>query len=307
MARIAVIDTGTNSSRLLIAEGTGEGIREVVRQTTITRLGEGVDSRGRLSREATGRVSACVAGYAATIGELGTARSLVIATSSVRDAENGERFIAGLAASFGFEHRLLSGEEEAWLAFSGATMDVDEGVKVLLFDVGGGSTEIVAGRAEEVEFSSSMKMGCVRVRERFLRQDPASASEISAAAEYIDHQLKEEVDHTHLRDLEMVLAVAGTVTTLAAIDLGLETYQRELVHGHRLSRARVDELLSLLSGMTVAERLRIPVIEEGRADVITAGALIVSRLLAYLGIPEFTVSEHDILEGAALALAGNRL
>lgn len=308
MARVAVIDTGTNSTRLLVAEVTGEAVREIVRQTTITRLGEGVDLNGRLAAAAKKRVLECLVRYAATIGEVGVERALIIATSSVRDASNGPEFIQSMAHASSYDYRILTGEEEASLSFSGAAMDdFDEARNVMLFDVGGGSTEVVIGRSRRVEFAASMDLGCVRLKERFFHADPASPGEINRAAAYVDKKFEKSLTKSQLAGLEETIAVAGTVTTLAAVDLGLETYDRDMVHGHVLTKARVNIMLDMFSGMTISQRLLMPVMEEGRADVIVAGALIVSRLLDYTGVHEFTVSEHDILDGAALAMAGGRL
>lgn len=307
MARVAVIDTGTNSTRLLVADVAGETVREIVRQTTITRLGEGVDKSGRLASPARERVLECLVRYAATAGEVGVERGLIIATSSVRDAADGEEFLRSLAEVSSYDYRILTGEEEAALSFTGAAMDIDEASRVMLFDVGGGSTEVVIGRRRQVEFAASMNLGCVRLKERFLFADPVSPAEIKNAAAYVDNELQKSVSREALAGIEQAIAVAGTVTTLAAVDLGLESYDRELVHGHVLTQARVDSLLDMFSAMNIRQRLQIPVLEAGRADVIVAGALIVSRLLDFTGVPEFTVSEHDILDGAALAMAGGQL
>lgn len=307
MARVAVIDTGTNSTRLLVAEVTGESVREIVRQTTVTRLGEGVDVSGRLAPGAKERVLECLVGYAATIGEVGVDRALIIATSSMRDAADGREFLKAMAQTSSYDYRLLTGEEEAALGFSGAAMDIDTAGKVLLFDVGGGSTEVVIGRGRLVEFAASTNLGCVRLKERFIKTDPVAPEEIDTAAAFIDAELGKSVDKGRLEGIDEAIAVAGTATTLAAVDLGLESYDRDLVHGHVLTGARVDAMLGMLSNMTISQRLQFPVMEEGRADVIVTGALIVSRLLAYSGVHEFTVSEHDILDGTALAMAAGRL
>jgi exopolyphosphatase/guanosine-5'-triphosphate,3'-diphosphate pyrophosphatase len=307
MNRVAVIDTGTNSTRLLVAERSDDGIREILREANITRLGEGVDSRGLLSDSAMERVYGCMGRYAASIGELEAGRALIIATSSVRDAGNGPSFIDSLARNFSFEGRVLSGEEEAALSFAGAMSGVPAERRGLLFDVGGGSTEVVVGRDGQTDFSVSMDIGCVRIKERFFNHDPADEAELAEAADFIDSVFAELIPRRELEGLHTARAVAGTVTTLAAIDAGLETYNREKVHGHVLRRTQVDRLLGMLARMTVNERLMIPTMETGRADVIVAGGLIVSRLLEYTGIDEFMVSELDILDGAALAMLNGRL
>lgn len=307
MTRLAVIDTGTNSTRLLVAEVAGKSVREIVRHTTITRLGEGVDKAHRLTPDAMSRVKECMARYAATIGELGVPKALIIATSSLRDAADGKDFLESLAGTYSFGYRLLSGKEEAALSFLGATADLGEGKRTLLFDVGGGSTEVVIGAGRQIDFSVSMNLGCVRIRERFFRDDPVSSRELVEATRYLDTELEKGIDMRLLPAVEEAIAVAGTVTTLAAIDLGLETYDRALVHGHVMKSLRTGKLLEMLCRMTADQRLQISTMEPGRADVIVAGALIVTRLLHVTGIDEFTVSERDILDGAALAMAEGRL
>lgn len=307
MTRLAVIDTGTNSTRLLVADASPGMVREVFRQTTITRLGEGVQQSDVLTPKARQRVFDCVESYAATIGELGAMRALVIATSSVRDARDGDEFLVSLAQRFVFDHRLLTGQEEASLSYAGATMELDPGIKAMLFDVGGGSTELVVGYGELVQFAVSMKLGCVRLREQFFRADPVTAREIDAATRFIDAQLQAEVASASVNGVQQTLAVAGTVTALAAIDLGLEVYDRDLVHGHVLTRKTIDGIFDMISAMSVVERMNLPGMEPGRADVIVAGALIVARLIRHVGLSEITVSEYDIMDGVALAMAAGRL
>lgn len=307
MSRIAVIDTGTNSTRLLIAETGTDGIHEVMRQTEITRLGQGVDDKGRLSDEAKERVHQCLIRYAAIIGELGAERAMIIATSSIRDAADGRAFLRSQAESLGFDGVLLTGELEAELSFAGGTMDMEKDAKTMLFDIGGGSTEIVLGRGESIEYSISLNLGCVRLKERYLKTDPLADSEMAAAADFIEAELQNTNVIDHLEGLQQAIAVAGTVTTLAAIDMGLETYDRDLIHNYKLSRTRIDRLTAELAAMSLEQRMMIPVMEKGRADVIAAGSLIVSGLLKFTGTDEFAVSEHDILDGTALAMKRGRL
>ena len=224
-----------------------------------------------------------------------------------RSAVDGLAFLEALAGRFAFGYRLLSGEEEAGLSLSGAAMELSGDTRAMLIDVGGGSTEVVIGTRGHTDFSLSMNLGCVRLREKFLGSDPPTADEIGAAKEFVDAELRKKIPRGEFADLEVCLAVAGTVTTLAAVDLNLEAYDREMVHGHVLSRTRVREIFQAMVSMTLTERMHLPSMEAGRADVITAGTLIVLRLLEYAGIDEFTVSEHDILDGAALAMADGRL
>lgn len=307
MTRLAVIDTGTNSTRLLVADTSAGMVREVLRQTTITRLGEGVQQSGMLAPSAKQRVSDCMTGYAATIGELGAMRAIVIATSSLRDARDGDDFLTLLARRFAFDCRLLSGEEEAALSYAGATMGLAPGIRALLFDVGGGSTELVVGRGELVEFAVSMDLGCVRLQELYFRDDPTSSGEIDAATRFIDARLQDEVPRARVSGVQHSLAVAGTVTALAAIDLGLEEYDRDLVHGHVLTHKTIKRIFDMISSMTGVQRLELPGMEPGRADVIIAGSLIVDRLMGHVGLDEITVSEYDIMDGVALAMAASRL
>lgn len=307
MTRLAAIDTGTNSTRLLIAEPGPEGLREVVRQTEVTRLGEGVDLQGRLAPGARERVYACMGRYAAIIGELGVDRVLVVATSSVRDAADGESFLKELTALFKFDHLLLTGSQEAALAFSGALSGRQPGKKTMMFDVGGGSTEVVVGQDEEIWFAVSMDIGCVRIRERFFAEDPPSLRELQTATDFIDARLAMKLPAAEFSQVDQTLAVAGTVSALAALDRGLETYDRELVHGHTLTHKRISEMMAVLGRQSTAQRMQSSIMEPGRADVIVAGTLIVERLLAYCGLNEIIVSEHDILDGIALAMYKGRL
>ncbi|MHB0914115.1 MAG: Ppx/GppA phosphatase family protein [Thermoleophilia bacterium] len=296
----AVIDTGTNSTRLLIAAVHESGLTEIVRRTRITRLGEGVDASGHLDAGARSRVEACVEEYAALIEAHGAATAILIATSSVRDAADGTEFMNGLADRHGFTFRLLDGDQEARLAFRGAVMGVPARDEIMMFDIGGGSTEIVVGSQGHVSYSRSLQLGCVRIREKFLLDDPPGPGQLDNATGFIDEQLAAAMPPS-IAAVYKVLAVAGTMTTLAAWDLGLERYDRHRVHGHVLTSAGVDEMYGRLSAMTAGERMEISVIEAGRADVIVAGALIASRMLKIAGIPAVTISETDILEGALMA------
>ncbi len=307
--RVAVIDTGTNSTRLLVADVSNGMVDELDRRTRVTRLGEGVDRSGHLEGPAKDRVRQCVSGYAEVIEKLGAERAIIIATSSVRDAANGGQFLAELARSHSsqgrtFSYRILSGNQEAALSFKGSTMETDPSLRVLLFDIGGGSTEVAAGSGGNVEYARSLRLGCVRLSERMLKSDPPAAGELAAAAAYIDALFDSEIDRQAVSVPDLAMGVAGTITALAAIDLGLEVYDRARVHCHRLTRGCVDSWLSKLAAMTVAEKMDcFPTMEPGRADVIVGGALIASRLLRYTGVEEFAVSERDILDGAAVALA----
>ncbi|MHB8159767.1 MAG: Ppx/GppA phosphatase family protein [Thermoleophilia bacterium] len=299
--RIAVIDTGTNSTRLLVAEVKNGQVSELKRLTTITRLGEKMGSGGHLQPAARERVEKCINNYAGQIEKLGADRVITLATSSVRAAIDGEEFLRKIARSRGYDWKLLSGEQEACLTYAGATLGVGHDDRVMLFDVGGGSTEIVSGINTEADFIRSLDIGCVRLTERFLYSDPVDNKELEDSAGFIESVLKRELDPGSGNKSDKTIAVAGTATSLAAIDLGLTAYDRKRVDGHVLPTGRIEELLHGLATMTLAEKLEIPTMEKGRADVIVAGTLILERLASYFGVTELQISERDILDGAALA------
>jgi exopolyphosphatase / guanosine-5'-triphosphate,3'-diphosphate pyrophosphatase len=278
--RVAAVDLGTNSTRLLVADANGT-LEEVVRRLAITRLGEGVDERRVLLPVPIARVRNVLVDYRREAEALGAERTLCIATSAVRDAENGEAFLGEIEWSYGFTTRLLSGEEEAEMTLRGIGA-VEPGT--LVVDIGGGSTEVqVVG----TDVRESIDVGCVRLTERF----------------------GEDVDavRSHLRGLlpaaspERAVGVAGTVTTLAALDLALPEYDPERIHGHVLTRAAVEELTARLAAMSVEERAQV--VEPGRAPVIVAGAAILAEVLAFYELDRVRASERDILHGAALAAA----
>jgi exopolyphosphatase / guanosine-5'-triphosphate,3'-diphosphate pyrophosphatase len=289
--RVAAIDLGTNTTRLLVADVDGDGVEEVLRRSVITRLGEGVDERRRLLPLPIARVRNVLTEYRRAAEQLGAERALLVATSAVRDAENGEAFLGEIEWSYGFATRLLSGDEEAALTLRGigTGRHVDE--KTLVVDVGGGSTELVLGSQR-----SSVDVGSVRATERYLRTDPPTREELDACANDI---------RSHLPDLEVATAVgvAGTVTSLAALDLGLDEYDRERVDGHTLTLAGAERLLERLAAMPLAERRRVPALDPERAPVIVGGALILVEVLRRYGLDAFEVSERDILDGAALEAA----
>lgn len=278
--RVAAVDLGTNSTRLLVADANGS-LEEIVRRLTITRLGEGVDARGKLLPLPMARVRNVLSDYRRELEALGAERTLCIATSAVRDAENGEAFLGEIEWSYGFATRLLTGAEEAALTLRGIGA-VEPGT--LVVDIGGGSTELqVVGTDVRV----SLDIGCVRLTERF-------GEDVGAVREHVREQLPRAI-------AERGIGVAGTVTTLAALDLGLEVYEPERIHGHRISSASVDEQLARLATMSVEERAQI--VEPGRAPVIVAGAAILAEILACYGLEAIEASERDILHGAALAAA----
>ena len=297
MTRVAAVDLGTNSTRLLVADVEGDRLHEVVRLLTITRLGEGVDRRRRLLPVPITRVRNCLTQYRRTLEEHGAERTLAIATSAVRDAENGEAFLGEIEWSYGFTTRLLDGDQEAAMMVRGVTAGRPPLENTLIVDIGGGSTElVVTSNGEAPAASTSLNIGCVRLTERFLRMDPPSKPELAAAGAYVRSLLPPY-------GARSAIGVAGTVTTLATLDLELDEYDPELTHGHRISREAVERELERLARMTLAERLEVPGIEAGRAQVIVAGLVVLREILDAYGLDEIEVSERDILHGAAFAAA----
>ena len=306
--RVAAVDCGTNSIRLLIADVLPDGSEtEIERRMRIVRLGQGVDATGRLGSEALARTFAACDEYAELITESGATELRFVATSATRDASNREEFADGVRARLGVEPEVVSGDEEAGLSFRGATRAVSAGTEIhptpyLVVDIGGGSTEFVLG-ADIVTAARSVDIGCVRMTERHFHDDPPREAQIAEAKRDIDAAIDlaaQTVDLTHAKTL---VGVAGSVTTIAALALGLETYDRERVH---LSRIPVDEVRRIareLLSTSHAERAAHTVIHPGRVDVIGAGALVLVQIMDRLGLPEIVVSEHDILDGIALSLA----
>ena len=278
--RVAAVDLGTNSTRLLVADTNGT-LDEVVRRLVITRLGEGVDERRRLLPVPIARVRNVLTDFRHELEALGAERTLCIATSAVRDAENGEVFLGEIQQCYGFTTRLLSGEEEAELTLRGIGT-VEPGT--LVVDIGGGSTEIqLIGSAVR----ASLDIGCVRLTERF-------GEDVDAIREHVRRLLPEA-------HAARAVGVAGTVTTIAALDLGLAEYDPKRIHGHLISTAAASAQTARLAALSVAERAKI--IEPGRAPVIVAGAAILTEILRFYGLDEIEASERDILHGAALAAA----
>jgi exopolyphosphatase / guanosine-5'-triphosphate,3'-diphosphate pyrophosphatase len=294
--RVAAVDLGTNSTRLLVADVNGTRLDEVVRRLTITRLGEGVDARRLLLPLPIARVRNCLADYRRELEELGAERTLAIATSAVRDAENGEAFLGEIEWSYGFTTRLLDGSEEAAMMVEGVLAERSPGGEVLIVDIGGGSTELVLAKEGEARESVSLDVGCVRVTERYLGSDPPSLPELAAAAAYVRALLPEH-------DARHAIGVAGTVTTLATLDLCLAEYDPLQTHGHRIPMSSVERELERLSSLTLAERTTVPGIEPGRAPVIVGGLVILREIMSTYELAEIEVSERDILHGAALAAA----
>jgi exopolyphosphatase/guanosine-5'-triphosphate,3'-diphosphate pyrophosphatase len=299
--RVAAVDLGTNSTRLLVADVEDGTIGEVARRLKITRLGEGVDERKRLLPVPIARVRNVLTDFRREAEELGAERTLAIATSAVRDAENGEAFLGEIEWSYGFQTRLLTGHEEAELTFRGVSLGRTLTEETLVIDIGGGSTELVAGGPDGLRFHDSLDIGCVRLTERFLRSDPPSKDELAECAGAVRALLAERVPN----DVRpgTAIGVAGTVTSLAALDLRLDEYDPEQIRGHTLAASAVAEQLERLASLPVAERRKVPALEPERAPVIVAGAVILREALDHFGLESLEASERDILDGAALEAA----
>jgi len=301
--RVGVIDIGTNSTRLLIADVDGARIEEVERRTTVTNLGRGVEHTGSICSDAVDDVCRVIGDYKARYEELGAERTMAFATSAVRDAVNGDAFIAELRERFGLEARLLSGEEEAHLTYLGATNGRADADATVVFDVGGGSTELVVGRGGDVSFHTSLQAGTIRQSERHLTGDPPQPHELEELADDVRGLIGEALADGPEPERRRAIAVAGTPTSLAAIDQELEPYDPERVHGYRLGLAPIQRMLSRLASLPLTERLRVTGLHPGRAPTIVAGAVILVQVMRAFGIDEVEVSERDILHGSALSLS----
>ncbi|PZS20466.1 MAG: exopolyphosphatase [Pseudonocardiales bacterium] len=303
--RVAAIDCGTNSIRLLVADPSDGGLVDVVRDMRIVRLGEGVDRSRRLSAAALERTRAALSDYAVTIAAHGTERVRMVATSATRDASNREVFVAMARAVLGAEPEVISGAQEAELCFAGAVTGLS-GVNgpVLVADIGGGSTELVRGDTSEARplGSHSMDVGCVRMTERYLHDDPPTPDQIRATVADVRCAIATAASDVAISMPATFVGVSGTVTTLAAIALRLDRYDAAAIHGATLSAPQVDDITSRLLVMTRVERAALPAMHPGRVDVIGAGALVLRTLLEATGASQVIASEHDILDGIALSL-----
>jgi exopolyphosphatase/guanosine-5'-triphosphate,3'-diphosphate pyrophosphatase len=297
MTRVAAVDLGTNSTRLLVADVEGNQLEEILRLLTITRLGEGVDQRRRLLPVPIARVRNTLSEYRRELEAHGAERTLAVGTSAIRDAENGEAFLGEIEWSYGFATLLLDGDEEAAMMVRGVAAGREAPVEdTLVVDIGGGSTELVVSANGGPPTMTSVDVGCVRVTERFLASDPPTAAELTEAGAYVRSLLPDY-------EAKDAIGVAGTVTTLATLDLGLAEYDPERTHGHRIPRETVERELARLAAMPLAERLRVPGLEPGRAPVIVAGLVVLREIIDAYGLDEIEASERDILHGAALAAA----
>jgi exopolyphosphatase / guanosine-5'-triphosphate,3'-diphosphate pyrophosphatase len=301
--RVAVIDIGTNSTRLLISDVEGANAEQVERRTTVTNMGRGVDHTNLICADAVEDVCRVIADYMARYEEMGAERVMAIATSAVREAANGEAFIAELRERFDLDTRLLTGEEEAHLTYLGATAHRAEGEPTLVFDIGGGSTELIVGTGMHVGFHTSLQAGTIRQSERHLTSDPPDPHELEDLASEVRNLIDGAVAEQPAAAPARAIAVAGTPTSLAAVDQALEPYDPGRVHGYRLGMRKIQRMLSRLSSLPLAERLRVPGLHPGRAPTIVAGAVILVQVMRAFGLEEIEVSELDILHGSALSAA----
>ena len=305
--RVAVVDIGTNSTRLLIADVSQEGaLTQLYRESIVTRLGEGVDATGRLADAPMQRVFATLGRYRRAIDEHGVTATTAVLTSAVRDASNGAEFTAAVRDGFGLDARTIDGGEEASLTFAGATSErAYDGREVVVVDIGGGSTEFVCGRDGEVDFHVSTQAGVVRQTERHLHDDPPPTAGLQALAAEVAGIFTDAVPAALRERVQAGIGVAGTPTSCAAIVLERDANDSDRVHGHILSLATCELLLARLAQMTDAERHTVTGLHPDRAPTIVAGIAMLVEVLRAFGLDEIEVSEHDILRGAALQLANS--
>jgi exopolyphosphatase/guanosine-5'-triphosphate,3'-diphosphate pyrophosphatase len=300
--RLAAIDLGTNSTRLLVADTDGGALDQIDRRMRITRLGQGVDVARELHPDAIRRTLDTLREYRDAIDELGAERARATATSAARDATNRDAFFGPAAEILGFELDLLSGEEEARLSFLGATTDLHEPAPYLVVDIGGGSTEFVVG-TKEPEGLLSIDTGCVRLTEQFLHSDPPAPEELSQAVSVVrDHLADVDREVPGVRSAATLVGLAGTITTIAAIEQGLAEYDRDRIHHFRLHKAAVEDVFRTLATETVEQRRHNPGLDPGRVDVIVGGAIVLVTILRTFGFEELVVSEADILDGLVRSL-----
>ena len=303
--RVAAIDCGTNSIRLLIADIDGNNFREVVRDMEIVRLGQGVDETGQFHPDAIARTLAAVDKFAAEIAKRGVEKIRFCATSATRDATNRHLFVDGVRDRLGIELEVISGDEEAALSFAGAIKDLDpSNGPFLVVDIGGGSTEFVFGTST-VEAARSVNIGCVRMTERHFASDPATPEQIEAARSDIQAAIAQAAAVVPITTAKTLVAVAGTATTVAAAALDLPEYDRYAIHLSRISAQQTHDAATMFATSTREQRLALGYMHPGRVDVIAAGSLVLSEIMKATGASEFVASESDILDGMAFSLARN--
>jgi exopolyphosphatase/guanosine-5'-triphosphate,3'-diphosphate pyrophosphatase len=303
--RVAVVDIGTNSTRLLVADVDGDGqLTELERRSVVTRLGQGVDASGALAPEAMQRVFDTLADYRALIDEHGAERTTAVLTSAVRDAANGPEFTARVREEYGLDARTIPGEEEARLTFLGATSERPDDAPgpTVVIDIGGGSTEFVVGDGRDLIFHVSTQAGVVRHSERHVHSDPPAPEELNALRREVRSIFEAEVPAGVRERTRAAIAVAGTATSLASIDQQLDPYDAAKVHGYELSVGRLVELLGDLAAKTEDERRQITGLDPGRAPTIVAGTALLLEALGAFGLDATEISDHDILRGTALEL-----
>jgi exopolyphosphatase/guanosine-5'-triphosphate,3'-diphosphate pyrophosphatase len=303
--RVAAIDCGTNSIRLLIADIDGNNFREVVRDMEIVRLGQGVDETGQFHPDAIARTLAAVDKFAAEIAKRGVEKIRFCATSATRDATNRHLFVDGVRERLGIELEVITGEEEAALSFAGAIKDLDpSNGPFLVVDIGGGSTEFVFGTST-VEAARSVNIGCVRMTERHFASDPATAQQIELARTDIQAAIAQAAAVVPITKAKTLVAVAGTATTVAAAALELPEYDRYAIHLSRITAQQTHDAATMFATSTREQRLALGYMHPGRVDVIAAGSLVLSEIMKATGATEFVASESDILDGMAFSLARN--
>jgi exopolyphosphatase/guanosine-5'-triphosphate,3'-diphosphate pyrophosphatase len=305
MIRVAALDCGTNSLRLLVADVDVATLTDVVRRMEVVRLGEGVDRTGRLSEAALRRTFGVLDEYAEVIRSLDVDRVRMVATSASRDAENREVFVAGVVERLGVAPEVVTGDEEAALSFAGATREL-RGTPLfaspyLVVDIGGGSTEFVLGDDGGLQSSRSVDIGCVRLTERHLRDDPPAEEQIAAATADIEAAIDDVAKTVRIDEARTLVGLAGSVTTVVALALGLTEYDATRIHHTRVSAAEVSAVTRRLLAASRAERAAIPVMHPGRVDVIGGGALVLDTVLRRCGFDSVVASEHDILDGIAFS------
>jgi exopolyphosphatase/guanosine-5'-triphosphate,3'-diphosphate pyrophosphatase len=304
MARLAALDVGTNSTRLLVADVEGGAVvAEHVREMVITRLGKSVDRTGRFDPAALDRTLEVLAGYAETCRRLGVERRRLVATSATRDAADRQVFLDGVRDLLGVDAEVLTGQAEAAAAYRGATAGLADDRPTLVVDIGGGSTELILGDGATARASVSLDIGCVRLFERHLHGDPPHPAEVAALRADVGGHLAGMGEVPDPAAAERVVGVAGTVTTVTAIAFGLDAYDPRRIHHQTLNAAEIGAVAEKLAAMTVAERAAMPVMAKGREDVIVAGALLLDELVQRFQLRRVIASETDILDGVLLGLA----
>lgn len=292
---------GTNSTRLLVGDVEDGRVESVCRESRVTRLGRGVETSGRLSTDGIEDACAAIGDYVAAAKGLEAERTIAVATSAVRDASNGDAFLAELRERFSLQGRIISGSEEAQLTYRGTLSEQRPAGKTLVIDIGGGSTELIVGSGPEPSFHASLQVGVVRHSERHLRSDPPRSDELEALAEDVGAALDAELVSSPGLSADTAIAVAGTPASLAAIELGLETFDAEAVEGHRLSLPFVQQVCSRLASLPLIERREVAGLDPDRAPTIVAGVVVLIKVMRTFGLSEVFVSERDILYGSALA------